>query len=133
MRTPPGRRGDRARGALHAVGTSVVSGASTTVGANLFLLGCTVTFFFKFGLFIAVTLSASLVHAIVVFPAVCAAFGPEGRAGRGGPLGLFSSPLVVVQFNDASLVHNLSLSFTPRLNPPPPILQPSCFEPFTTN
>ena len=86
MRTPPGRRGDRAKGALYAVGTSVASGASTTVGANLFLLGCTVTFFFKFGLFIAVTLSASLVQAIVVFPAVCAAFGPEGRVGRLVPI-----------------------------------------------
>lgn len=88
VRTPPGRRADRAKGALRAVGSSVVSGASTTVGANLFLLGCTITFFTKFGCFIALTLSMSLVQAVVVFPAVCAVFGPEGRGRHrcgGGP------------------------------------------------
>lgn len=87
VRTPPGRRADRAKGALRAVGSSVVSGASTTVGANLFLLGCTITFFTKFGCFIAWTLSMSLVQAVVVFPAVCAVFGPEGRGSHRGGAG----------------------------------------------
>jgi hypothetical protein len=41
VRTPPGPRAARVRGALCAVGPSVVSGACTTVGAALFLLGCT--------------------------------------------------------------------------------------------
>jgi hypothetical protein len=63
VRTPPGPRAARVRGALCAVGPSVMSGASTTVGAALFLLGCTVTFFTKFGVFIAWTLSMSLLQA----------------------------------------------------------------------
>jgi multidrug efflux pump subunit AcrB len=60
---------------------SVVSGASTTVGANLFLLGCTLTFFTKFGTFVAWTLSVAMVQAVVVFPAACAVCGPEGVRG----------------------------------------------------
>ena len=74
----------RARGALTAVTRSVASGCSTTVGAALFLLGCTVTFFTKFGLFITWTLTAALVQACVVFPATCAVCGPEGRKVGGG-------------------------------------------------
>jgi multidrug efflux pump subunit AcrB len=50
----------------------------------LFLLGCTVTFFTKFGLFITWTLTAALVQACVVFPATCAVCGPEGRKVGGG-------------------------------------------------
>ena len=78
VRTPEasGRR-ERAKGALRAVGLSVVSGASTTVGAAAFLLGCTLTFFTKFGLFVAWALTSSLVQAVVVFPAMCAVWGPE--------------------------------------------------------
>ena len=71
-----GRR-ERAKGAVRAVGLSVVSGASTTVGAAAFLLGCTLPFFTKFGLFVAWTLTSSLVQAVVVFPAMCAVWGPE--------------------------------------------------------
>ena len=79
VRTPEadGRR-ERAKGAVRSVGLSVVSGASTTVGAAVFLLGCTLTFFTKFGLFVAWTLTSSLVQAVVVFPAMCAVWGPEG-------------------------------------------------------
>ena len=73
-----GRR-ERAKGAVRAVGLSVVSGASTTVGAAAFLLGCTLTFFTKFGLFVAWTLTSSLVQAVVVFPAMA----PCGFGGRG--------------------------------------------------
>jgi len=69
------------RGALRAVGPSVASGAVTTVGAALFLLGCTVTFFTKFGIFISWTLTMSLLQAMVVFPAMCAVWGPEGMQG----------------------------------------------------
>lgn len=78
VRTPEadGRR-ERAKGAVRAVGLSVASGASTTVGAAAFLLGCTLTFFTKFGLFVAWTLTSSLVQAVVVFPAMCAVWGPE--------------------------------------------------------
>jgi len=78
VRTPEadGRR-ERAKGAVRSVGLSVVSGASTTVGAAVFLLGCTLTFFTKFGLFVAWTLTSSLVQAVVVFPAMCAVWGPE--------------------------------------------------------
>ena len=83
VRAPSGTREERAREALRMVGISVVSGASTTVGASLFLLGCTMTFFTKFGLFIAWTLSMSLLQAAVVFPAMCAVWGPEdARASR---------------------------------------------------
>ena len=85
VRTPEasGRR-ERAKGALRAVGLSVVSGASTTVGAAAFLLGCTLTFFTKFGLFVAWTLTSSLVQAVVVFPAMCAVWGPENVGGIEG-------------------------------------------------
>ena len=41
------------------------------------MLGCTLTFFTKFGLFVAWTLTSSLVQAVVVFPAMCAVWGPE--------------------------------------------------------
>ena len=62
----------RIRIALRRMGLSVISGAVTTVGAASFLLGCVITFFDTFGEFICVTLVAALVHALVVFPAMCA-------------------------------------------------------------
>lgn len=76
-----GSREARIRVALRRMGLSVTSGAVTTVGAASFLLRCEITFFGTFGEFMVVTLVAALVHALVVFPAMCACIGSQGGEG----------------------------------------------------
>ncbi|KAK9803258.1 hypothetical protein WJX72_001208 [[Myrmecia] bisecta] len=63
-------RAARVHSALRTVGMSIVSGAATTIGAALFLFGCRMIVFLRFGAFICVTLSAALLHALLVFPAL---------------------------------------------------------------
>ena len=78
-----GGREARIRVALRRMGLSVISGAVTTIGAAVFLLGCIITFFDTFGKFMCVTLIAALVHALIVFPALCACVGSEATASTG--------------------------------------------------
>lgn len=63
--------------ALQHMGVSVTCGAITTIGGSAFLIACVIVFFHKFGVFVMFTLSGAYVHAIVVFPALCAILGPD--------------------------------------------------------
>eukprot|EP01062_Namystynia_karyoxenos_P028229 TRINITY_DN21427_c0_g1_i1.p1 TRINITY_DN21427_c0_g1~~TRINITY_DN21427_c0_g1_i1.p1 ORF type:complete len:1283 (+),score=341.56 TRINITY_DN21427_c0_g1_i1:123-3851(+) len=75
------KRNDRVRLMLTEVGISVVSGAMSTLGASLFLFAPVITFFNQFGLFMFMTISLSLGMALLLFPAIMAICGPEGRTG----------------------------------------------------
>jgi hypothetical protein len=75
---------DRRQRTIYAcvhMGISICSGAISTVGASVFLTCCTITFFPKFGIFMAVTIIFSFICAGVVFPAALMELGPEGKAG----------------------------------------------------
>jgi len=63
---------------LGTTGVSVVSGAVTTLGASLFLLMCTIKFFFEFGSFLFATIALSMFWSLVFFPAVVSVIGTEG-------------------------------------------------------
>jgi hypothetical protein len=54
----------------------VTCGALTTILGSCFLINCVILFFSRFGTFIVFTLSAAYLHALLVFPAALAIFGP---------------------------------------------------------
>ena len=74
-------RKERTRDALTEVGISVLSGAVTTVGASLFMLGAKILFFVQFGVFILTTLGFSLLLALGFFMTICALIGPQNNTG----------------------------------------------------
>ena len=75
-------RVERARAAILSMGRPVLCGAVSTIGASVFLDMCVLIVFPKFGAFVLVTMGSSLFHAIFVFPALCAVFGPDSRVGQ---------------------------------------------------
>uniref|UniRef100_A0A7S1C4Y0 SSD domain-containing protein n=1 Tax=Bicosoecida sp. CB-2014 TaxID=1486930 RepID=A0A7S1C4Y0_9STRA len=79
-----GDRRTRMRLALEHMAISVFSAAITTIGSALFLCLAVVLFFVRFGIFISVTLTASLVFAFLLFPAIMVLVGPEDEAEGGG-------------------------------------------------
>ena len=62
-------------------GCSVLSGAISTLGASLPLFGAQIIFFFKFGIFIFVTIFLSLVFSLGFFIAALTYVGPLGTEG----------------------------------------------------
>ena len=74
-------RKERIRDTLTEVGISVLSGAVTTVGASLFMLGAKILFFVQFGVFVLSTLGFSLLFALGLFTTVCALIGPQDNVG----------------------------------------------------
>ena len=77
----PDRRSRTVYAAVH-MGVSICSGAISTVGASVFLCACTITFFPKFGIFMAVTIAGSFVCAGVIFPAALMELGPQRSGGE---------------------------------------------------
>lgn len=75
------KRDERVVTMLTEVGVSVVSGGVSTLGSAMFLFAPTIYFFYKFGIFLFWTISLSLTYAIVLFPALLAWAGPQGRGG----------------------------------------------------
>merc|ERR1712048_92989 len=67
---------------LGKMGSAVISGASTTIGAAFFMCWCYITFFQKFGLIILFTVLQSLVTALVFFTSLMALVGPQGSFGN---------------------------------------------------
>lgn len=67
--------------ALVHTGASVLSGAISTLGASLPMFGAQVIFFFKFGVFIFVTIALSLAFSLGFFAAALCVVGPLGDAG----------------------------------------------------
>ena len=80
-------RKERVTHSLVEMGISVVSAAVTTfTAAVILLLFTTVTFFNKFGVFLAVCMVCSIVVALIYFHALLAIAGPLGRGGLGAKI-----------------------------------------------
>eukprot|EP00992_Anisonema_acinus_P011809 TRINITY_DN7692_c0_g1_i2.p1 TRINITY_DN7692_c0_g1~~TRINITY_DN7692_c0_g1_i2.p1 ORF type:complete len:335 (+),score=89.28 TRINITY_DN7692_c0_g1_i2:185-1189(+) len=74
-------RHGRVRTMLEEVGVSVLSGAFSTMGATIFLLFPTITFFVKLGIAIFMTIAFSLFFSLCFFSSMMAFFGPSGDTG----------------------------------------------------
>ncbi|XP_071961979.1 protein dispatched homolog 1-like [Antedon mediterranea] len=74
------RRG-RTREMLRRVGISVISGATTTLGASFFMLLAKITFFMQFGIFMFCTIGFSMAFSLGLFSTVMALIGPEDDFG----------------------------------------------------
>ena len=79
-------RKTRARDMLEEVGISVLSGATTTLGASLFLLFANILFFVQFGVFMFCTIGFSIIYSLGFFVPVIALLGPEREFGSLKPL-----------------------------------------------
>merc|ERR1712107_375007 len=75
-------RVSRTKDMLAKMGSAVVSGAGTTIGASFCMCWCYITFFQKFGLIILFTVCQSLITSIVFFTALMALMGPQGSFGN---------------------------------------------------
>ena len=68
--------------ALVHTGSSVLSGAISTIGASIPMFFAKIIFFYKFGIFILLTIALSLQFSLVFFSAVLAILGPLGTKGE---------------------------------------------------
>jgi multidrug efflux pump subunit AcrB len=94
LESPSKDRRGRTIFACEHMGISICSGAISTVGASVFLTCCTITFFPKFGIFMAVTIIFSFICAGIIFPAALMELGPEGNTGAlGGIFGGSEEPV----------------------------------------
>lgn len=71
----------RVRHTLGRVGISVFSGACTTLGASIFMLGAKIFFFSQFGIFIFCIIGLSILYSLFLFTTLLALIGPEGETG----------------------------------------------------
>ena len=76
------RREDRVQDALSSVGVSIVSGAITTLGSSAFIMFTQIEFFLEFGVFIFCTVGFSVLHAMLLFPAMLTIMGPSNDQGN---------------------------------------------------
>ena len=67
---------------LATVGLSIFSAGITTIISAFFLFGTTIIFFFRFGVFICMTVGYSYVFALFGMPAMLSLFGPQGNEGN---------------------------------------------------
>mmetsp|Transcript_3735 Transcript_3735/g.11576 ORF Transcript_3735/g.11576 Transcript_3735/m.11576 type:complete len:1175 (-) Transcript_3735:180-3704(-) len=67
--------------ALAHTGMSVLSGAISTILASIPMLATQISFFFKFGVFILLTIVLSLTFSLLFFASILAEFGPVGTTG----------------------------------------------------
>ena len=75
-------RGDKTRFALYVMGIPILSGATTTLAAALFLaIPTTVTILSQFGFFFGTSIVLALMVGLGLFPILLSTFGPEGRRG----------------------------------------------------
>jgi predicted RND superfamily exporter protein len=73
-------REDRVREAFEEMGVSVFSGMATSFMGAFVLLFCNLRFFFKFGVFLAATITFSWLFANLVFMSAMATYGPGDNA-----------------------------------------------------
>jgi predicted RND superfamily exporter protein len=71
-------REDRMQHSFFELGTSILGGTLTTLGASTFLFMCRVMFFRTFGIFIFTVIFWSFLFAHFFFMPLCALLGPEG-------------------------------------------------------
>ncbi|XP_062590695.1 protein dispatched homolog 1-like isoform X2 [Saccostrea cucullata] len=74
-------RQDKTRNMLEKMGLSVLSGALTTFGASVFMLGAHIKFVYEFGIFVMITVCTSLFFSLFGFTSFLLIFGPEGNTG----------------------------------------------------
>jgi predicted RND superfamily exporter protein len=84
--SPHPDRLSRVRDMLEFVGISVISGATSTIGASLFMVGAKIRFFMQFGLFMFSTIGFSLLYSLVLFTTVLGLIGPQGNVGSITPI-----------------------------------------------
>jgi hypothetical protein len=70
-------RADKVRSALDEIGVSVLGGMLTSASAAVALMICQLQFFYKFGVFLMLTVSISWIWANIGFMAAMAFFGPD--------------------------------------------------------
>merc|ERR1711988_755604 len=70
-------RSDRVQSALDEIGVSVLAGMVTSASAAVALMLCQLQFFYKFGVFLILTVCISWIWANVGFMAAMALFGPD--------------------------------------------------------
>merc|ERR1711977_393785 len=70
-------RSDKVQSALDEIGVSVVAGMLTSASAAVALMICQLQFFYKFGVFMMLTVSISWIWANIGFMAAMAFFGPD--------------------------------------------------------
>ena len=75
-------RGERFEYAMLTMGVTVFGGGVTTLGAGIFLLGCQITFFFKIGTLLVLTVLFSLYFSMGFLMPLCNLLGPQGDSGR---------------------------------------------------
>jgi uncharacterized membrane protein YdfJ with MMPL/SSD domain len=71
----------RTRDMLEEMGTSVFSGACTTLGASSFMFFATLQFFMQFGVFMFCTIGFSLLFSLGLFTLLMGLCGPENNIG----------------------------------------------------
>ena len=81
VRSQKQSRRDKVRETLGHVGISVLSGASTSLGASVFMVAAKILFFFQFGIFMFCTIGLSIIYALILFTTILGIFGPEGNTG----------------------------------------------------
>merc|ERR1712193_315210 len=70
-------RSDKVRSAFDEIGVSVLAGMLTSASAAVALMICQLQFFYKFGVFLMLTVSVSWIWANVGFMGSMALFGPD--------------------------------------------------------
>lgn len=78
IESPFERRAVRALHTIQGMGSTVLGGAMTSMGASFMLVACWLQFFYKFGVFFLLTILFSLLWAMFFFVPVLSAIGPEG-------------------------------------------------------
>merc|ERR1712118_612756 len=82
-------RSDRVRSALDEIGVSVFAGVVTSASAAVALMICQLQFFYKFGVFLMLTVLISWIWANVAFMAAMSLCGPERNVPSWGAVGAF--------------------------------------------
>ena len=72
---------NRTRDMLEQMGTSVFSGACTTLGASAFMFFAVIQFFMQFGVFLFCTIGFSLLFSLGMFTLLMGLCGPENNTG----------------------------------------------------
>merc|ERR1712224_1114431 len=73
-------RSDKVRSALDEIGVSVLGGMLTSASAAVALMLCQLQFFYKFGVFLMLTVSISWIWANIAFMATMSVCGPVKNA-----------------------------------------------------
>lgn len=74
-------RKNRTRDMLESMGTSVLAGACTTLGASFFMLFSQLKFYLQFGTFMFTTIGFSLCFSLGLFTVILGILGPQNEQG----------------------------------------------------